>query len=150
MKPRIAAPLALAASLILLLTSAGHQHPPVGPHDPQLVSLLQLICNPEKYDGKLISVVGFLHLERGGDLLYHSEEDYKHGIAENAVWIERTDQMSGDNSGVDLKYVRIVGVFRPHRTLWRAAGTIGEIRRIVVWSDPREPRRFINRRTRPQ
>jgi hypothetical protein len=102
--------MATAGLLLMLLTTEG-QHPPVGPNDPQFVSLLQLICNPEKYDGKLISVVGFLHLERGGDLLYHSEEDYKHGIAENAVWIERNDEVSAKTSAVDLKYVTVIGVF---------------------------------------
>jgi hypothetical protein len=38
--------------------------------EPLHVSLIQLIANPEKYDGKQVAVVGFLRLEFEGNALY--------------------------------------------------------------------------------
>ncbi len=48
--------------------------------EPVDVTLVQLIANPEKFDGKSIRVIGFLRLEFEGNVLYLHREDYEHAI----------------------------------------------------------------------
>ena len=59
-------------------------------NDP--VSLIQLIANPEKYDGKQVQVVGFLRLEFEGNALYLHEDDYTNNLYGNAVGIGVTKE----------------------------------------------------------
>jgi hypothetical protein len=41
------------------------------------VSLIQLIANPESYDGKKVRIIGFLRLEFEGDALYLHQVDFE-------------------------------------------------------------------------
>ena len=52
------------------------------------VSLVKLIANPEKYNGKRIQVIGYLHLEFEGNAIYLHEEDFKRRISANSFWVE--------------------------------------------------------------
>src|SRR3989442_3142997 len=65
---------------------------------PQPLSFLELIANPNKFDGKLIFVTAFLGLDPpDGNMLYLHKEDYDNGILLNAVSIEVTKQMRIDS-----------------------------------------------------
>jgi len=99
-----------AALLILTLfsTSSGYNATPDG---PTVVSLIQLIATPEKFDGKLVSVEGFLHIGREAQLLYLGQEDYKHGLDGDALWFHLDENMAKDASKLNRNYVGIVGVF---------------------------------------
>ena len=53
----------LACVLVLLAPAVT----PLPAEDPADVSLIQLIANPQMFDGKLVRVIGFLRLEFEGN-----------------------------------------------------------------------------------
>lgn len=110
-------------------------------HAPLKVSLVQLIATPEKFDGKLVSVQGFLAMGREGDLLYMSQADADNVLLPNAIWIRRTEKMGKDRPTLDMKYVRVVGIFRIafHEHLGTPTGGIPEVKSAEFWSDPSHP-----------
>ena len=105
--------------------------------EPVQVSMAALIATPERFDGKLIRVIGFMHLEFEGQCLYLHREDFEHAIIGNWVWLDvdiATHKAKNDN------YVIIQGVFdaesRGHFGM--SAGTIHSINRLDVWQQRRE------------
>lgn len=104
--------------------------------DAKEVSIIQLISNPEKYDGELVRVVGVGNLEFEGNFISLSKEDFKYGTG-NSIWIElgkgtipyeEAEQYNG-------KYVIIEGIFDKddcgHFDMYR--GSIKEINRYELW-----------------
>jgi hypothetical protein len=96
------------------------------------VSLIQLIANPEKYDGKLVQVVGFLRLEHEGDALYLHEDDYMHELYGNAIGIGVTKEWKWPKDDVNMRYVMVVGTFRAGKSNLYS-GTIVKITNVVPW-----------------
>lgn len=84
---------------------------PIAPQ-PINVSMINLIATPEKFDGKMISVVGFLAIESEDARLYLGEEDYRHYIADNGIFIDVNKIVSRNMEKVDGHYASLVGVFR--------------------------------------
>jgi hypothetical protein len=103
---------------------------------PLIVSLLQLIATPEKFDKKPIRVVGFLRLEFEGNALYLHREDYENAISGNGIWVDVSAEMARQEANLNMHYVLLQGIFnandRGHMSLW--SGSIKKIRRAVVWS----------------
>ena len=58
------------------------------PGNPISVSAIQLISTPEKYDGKVIRVIGYLNLEFEGTALYCYKSDFENRIYKNSIWLE--------------------------------------------------------------
>jgi uncharacterized Zn ribbon protein len=79
---------------------------------PTIVSMINLIATPEKFDGKMVSVVGFLAIETEDARLYLSEEDYRHYIAENGVFVDVNGEVTKNMEKADGHYVSLVGVFK--------------------------------------
>lgn len=108
---------------------------------PLYVSMLQLITTPERFDHKLVSVVGFLTVEREGDRLFAHQEDALHSILGNAVLIEGTKEMFRDRERLQLKYVKILGTFeasgRKRNPFY--SGSVVRLRSCEFWSDPAHP-----------
>lgn len=105
------------------------------------MNVVQLIATPEKFDGKLISVIGFLRLDHEGYLLYLGKEDYDNAVLANALWVDATEKMGKNREKLELKYVKIVGTFRAgheKRNLFSPGG-ITDIRNCQFWSDPAHP-----------
>jgi hypothetical protein len=79
------------------------------------VSIVSLISNPEKYDGKRIAVTGFLHIEFEDTAIYLNQDDYQHNISKNGLWVslpEDRDSISHFPGGCQSdRYVKLVGVF---------------------------------------
>jgi hypothetical protein len=73
--------------------------------EPADVSLIQLIGNPDKYDGKSVRVIGFLRLEFEGDALYLHQEDFEHALTKNAIWVNAGPGMTKNRERLDKKYV---------------------------------------------
>jgi hypothetical protein len=115
---------------------------------PTNVSLIELIANPDKFDGKPVLVTGFLRLEFEGDVLYLSEGDYLHQIPKNGVWVERSKEMIRDLEKLDSNYVVIAGVFNARRKGHQSAasGSIEQIRTCMFWSKPSNTRNQPNRK----
>lgn len=81
----------LVASVILSSDSSGQvkgYFPKPGPDDTvQDVSLIQLIAQPEKFEGKRVRFIGFLRIEFEGNAIYLHREDFDHGITKNGLWL---------------------------------------------------------------
>jgi len=103
-------------------------------------SFLRLVVLPEKFEGQTVSVEGFLSLGRERDVLFAHEDDSVHLILSNGVLVDRTEQMGKQMRSLNNKYVRIVGTFRTGGGhVLPFAGTITEIRKCELWSDPAVP-----------
>jgi hypothetical protein len=103
--------------------------------EPLDVSLVRLIANPKDYDGKVVRVIGFVRLEFEGNGIYLHEDDYKHSLYKNGLWIRVTADMETRKTEFDRKYVLIEGTFDAkmtgHMGLW--SGSIRNITRCQAW-----------------
>jgi hypothetical protein len=100
------------------------------------LELINLIATPEKYDGKLIRVVGYLNLEFEGNALYLNKEDYKESLFRNAVWVNLTRKETIEKTKTYSKqYVVIEGTFVMSDTghMGLFSGGITQISRIDLW-----------------
>ena len=103
------------------------------------VSLINLIATPEKYDGKLVRVIGISFLEFESNGLYLSKEDLENGVTKNALWIEINPQTVGKTekelSKYNGKYILVEGVFIKDNTghMGLKSGSIMNISRFEPW-----------------
>lgn len=116
---------------------------PVKPvENPAYVSMVRVLANPETFDEKPVSLVGFLKIGPEWTGLYLNAEDYQHGILENALSVELTDQIRKDREKLDMNYVHILGVF-DSKHLGQGPFPSGEITRVAkcdLWSELKYPR----------
>lgn len=85
-----------------------------GQDRPILVSPIQLIANPEKYENKTVTVKGYLVFshEKGrviATFLYLHEEDARN-LLPNEITVVSSEQMLRDEEKLDRKYVALTGV----------------------------------------
>jgi hypothetical protein len=129
----------LIASVCILLTAL--YVAPIKAEEPVNVTLVQLIANPEKFDGKPIRVIGFLRLEFEGNVLYLHREDYENAILGDGIWVDVTPEITKQSKTLNLNYVLLEGIFkssdRGHMGMW--SGTIKGIRRAQLWHAHRSP-----------
>jgi hypothetical protein len=107
----------------------------------QDVSVIDLIANPTKYDGKQVQIIGFLRLEFEGDAIYLHQEDFEHGISRNAIWIDRPVDLSEKQTAeVNNKYVICQGTFRAadHGHMGLFSGALTSITRLESWGYQRQ------------
>ena len=101
------------------------------------VSLVKLIANPEKYNGKRIQVIGYLHLEFEGNAIYLHEEDFKRRISANSFWVEFSSKLTKkrDLNKFNDKYVIIIGTFNVNEKgqMRMFGGTLDDIVRLDLW-----------------
>ncbi len=106
---------------------------------PENVSLIKLIANPEKYDGKRIQVIGYLNLQFEGNAIYLHEEDYKKHISENSFWVNFSQKLTR-NTNIKMfsnKYVIIIGRFSAKQKghMGMFGGTLNDIVRLDLWDN---------------
>ena len=51
------------------------------------LSMIDLIANPELFDGKKVMVHGYVHFQFEGNAIYLHKEDFLYGISYNALWL---------------------------------------------------------------
>ena len=99
------------------------------------VSMIQLVANPQQYDGKPIRVIAFLNLEFEGNALYLHREDFDRSIVSNAVWISLEDDQVRTSRKLSGGYVLVEGIFsakdRGHFGMF--SGSIQQVTRIQGW-----------------
>lgn len=114
-------------------------YPQGGPDNgPQEVSMIQLIADPQRYDGKRVRIIGFLHLEFEGDAIYLHREDFEHGITKNALWVNLPTDMTREQiNAVNDKYVICSGTFAAgmHGHMGLNSGEMTKITRLEMWTD---------------
>ena len=89
------------------------------------ISMVQLLANPQRYDGKRIRVVGHVHLESPDAGIYLHKEDAEHHILKNGVLVSLAEGASID--GCQDSYGVMEGLYRVNNTghmrLWSGAIT---------------------------
>jgi hypothetical protein len=107
--------------------------------NPIDTSLIQLIANPEKYNGKLVRVIGVTNIGFEVNAIYTSKEHHKYGVTKNSLWISpdtkalgvKEDQLTKYNG----KYVLIEGIFNKDDTghMGMNSGSIDKVSRFQLW-----------------
>ena len=67
---------------LLLCSAAARSAEPVD------ATLAQLIAKPQAYQGKVVRVAGYLHLEFEGNGLYPNKADSEHYRTAKGVWLD--------------------------------------------------------------
>ena len=97
------------------------------------VSIINLIANPQSYNGKEIMIGGYLSLEFEGTAIYLSKDDWQNLICKNGFWCN-VDLVKYKE--FDKKFVNVEGVFDSsnfgHMGLW--SGSIVNVKRM--WLPP--------------
>jgi hypothetical protein len=111
---------------------------------PTDVSIIQLIADPQRFDGQAIRVVGFLRLEFEGNAVYLHREDFEKSLLQNGIWIELTESQLRSSTKLNNGYVLIEGTFssseKGHLGIW--PGSLQRVSRLSNWS--------VDRSRRPQ
>lgn len=102
------------------------------------VSMIELIANPEKFDGKRVIVEGFVHFEFEGNALYFHEEDYRGGLWQNGISLGVTPAQEEQYTVAESKYCSVIGTFHAtppkHFSLW--SGHLSDITEIFTTITP--------------
>lgn len=117
-------------------SNAGY-YPNGGPDNTVPVSLIQLIANPQTYNNKRVQIIGFLHLEFEGDVIYLHKEDFQFGLTKNGLWIDvpkdmTKEQMKTLNDQYVICSARFVAGMHGHMGL--NSGELTDISRLELWS----------------
>ena len=124
-------PLAIGAVALVMVVALATSPRAEDPRDTT-ASLIQLIATPATFDGKRISLVGYVVLEADHNAVYLSESDARYGITRNAVWLDIPTVGESERLRFHQQYVFIEGRFnarrRGHRELF--GGTIEQIGRF--------------------
>ncbi len=111
--------------------AAGDAAAPTESPEPLDVSMVQLLANPERYDGRVVRILGFVRIEFEGNAIYLHKEDFDHGIAKNGFWLAGPRPQ-----GVSDTYAVLEGTFRADRAghLGAFSGSIDKITRLDRWA----------------
>ncbi len=107
------------------------------------VPLVQLLATPERFGGRHVRVIGFVHLEFEGNAAYLHREDYEANLTRNAIWVDfRPGTLTAKNL-VNNRYVLLEGVFdaRDQGHMGMFSGTLRDISRAEPWPSGKEIRR---------
>jgi hypothetical protein len=108
--------------------------------DAVYATMLELIVNREDYDGKKVSVIGYVHNQFEDSTISLHREDYLHETG-NEFWIDLPKEIGFENK-VDA-YVRVEGTFKAgrqgHMGMFR--GAITNTTKFEIWSRLEKSRR---------
>lgn len=89
------------------------------------ISMVELLANPPKYDGKQIRLAGYLHFESEDTAIYLHKDDAEHHLLKNGIWVSLLKGASLD--GCQDSYVVIEGLYKAsntgHMRSWSGAVT---------------------------
>lgn len=119
-----------------ICTSPEPRHVRVRLHPPREVSVLQLVADPQRWDGRPVKAVGFLHLDVAGQsALYLHREDLDHHITRNALALEPTEAMVLARGRLKDRYVVVGARFDAEDTGpdQRFGGSLDQIESCEPW-----------------
>lgn len=85
------------------------------PERPLTVSMIDLLANKLKYDGKFVAVSGYISIRFEDNALYFDENAYLHLFTENAIWIDYDDAAQENFEKANQRYGYIWGLFRANK-----------------------------------
>ena len=136
MRRRFFALLLLATTLCAHAQMIGY-YPKGGPDiAAEDVSMIQLIANPQTYDGKTVHLIGFIHLEFEGNVIYLHEEDFRHGLTKNGLWIDLPKGITqAQIKSINDQYVICTAQFeaKMHGHMGLNSGEVTHVTRLEVW-----------------
>jgi hypothetical protein len=95
-------------------------------------SMIDIIANPNLFDGKRIRTFGYIHFEFEGNGIYLHQEDYARSLYVNGLWVNLAKNTS--RADCQDRYVLVEGTFRArdrgHMGLW--SGAINDITRCMA------------------
>lgn len=97
------------------------------------VSLVALLADPERYDGRKVLVSGFVTLGFEGSGLHLDKSAYEAGLRRNAVWLEKPKWLSAEAARrLDRRYGDVAGTFDAsgHGHVGAYTGALVQVRRI--------------------
>jgi hypothetical protein len=121
--------------ITILLTVAGLV-PVRAADEPIDVSMVQLIARPEKFHGKFVRVIGYLHLEFEGNGLYLHSEDYLVANTKNSIWFDGTVDTMKRPKDFNDQYILAEGTFdaKGHGHMGLFSGELHDIKRVQPWA----------------
>jgi hypothetical protein len=146
----------VSISLVLLLASCGSSQkgePKIIDsarivHDPienRRTSIINLIATPEKYEGHLVKVAGFLNFEPNGNALYLHKDDYDHGIYKNSIYINMSEDSVAKMYPHNKRYVVVEGLFSLNQGYMNSfSGSLRDVK--CLYDKPLDIRRPVKKR----
>lgn len=108
--------------------------------DPQPVSMVSLVADPQRFDGQFIRVIAYLRVEFEGTVLFIHREDYEQAIIPNGIWIALSDTQMKIAKKLSNSYVIAEGIFsskdKGHMDMW--SGSLGQVTRLDKWKSHRK------------
>jgi hypothetical protein len=123
--------------LLLFLTIISNGKEGITMQDIKDVSMIQLIANSEKYDGKFIRVIGFTKVGFEINTIYPSSLDAEHAVLINGLFLSLDKKEMSKYSINNKKYSIIEGFFNVKKR-GRGnirLGTIEKITRFEIWGE---------------
>jgi hypothetical protein len=102
------------------------------------ISMIQVLANPQAFDGKRIAVVGFLGLHKDGNILYLHREDEEMALYKNGLNVDFDSPLTQDDVvRMNMHYVYLGGIFDAHHVgPLGSSGTIKQAVNLVLWPKP--------------
>jgi hypothetical protein len=94
-------------------------------------SLVALLARPTAYEGRVVTLRGYVDLTSNATALYLHEDDYRWGLEANGVWLHMPRCANRAGQGVTRGYMTVVGNFTT-RLHGFANGWVGEIDNITL------------------
>jgi hypothetical protein len=127
------------ALIVFMFLSVANSLLGISTRIPSPTSMLQLIANPEKYDGKRVATVGFLEIEKNRSTLYLHREDRDHNLLVNGLDVVFDPELTdADNVRFNLNYVYLSGTFDAKDFKSLAGGSIKSCSVVILWPGPTE------------
>lgn len=127
----------LSIGVALSIAASGQGRAPAQARkaQPLSVSMVALLASPQKYDGKLIRVIGVLGIQFESNALYLHEEDYEYGITKNSFFVRLTEEQEKNFRALAKKHVIVEGIFSANGPEARemTSGAIFDISRLEQW-----------------
>lgn len=130
----------LAAVSVLLLAC----RPGVSQAQAAGVNMIVLLSNPEKFDGKIVELRGFLSLDHQVHhapmaFLFLHEED-ANNLLGNSILVLPSEQMVSDEEKINRMYVVVTGLVQVVHGRGNSYGLeMKDVRSCRLWSNPRRP-----------
>ena len=126
--------------VFIILAACQTRYPDFGvPNQKAIdVSLVNLIATPDIYHEKIVRVIGVFRLRFEGNALFLSQDDYKHNIHKNSIWISPDlKALKSDLSTLQQlngQYVLIEGTFDKNKTehMGLNSGSLQKVTRIML------------------
>jgi hypothetical protein len=109
---------ALMIAFVIIITLEAWQYisslrSPAPTVEFETVSLVQLLANPERYDGRKIRAAGFFVYKGEQQALFLSSEDAENGISQNGITValQSPAYKQDDLASLDRKFISVKGAF---------------------------------------